>query len=217
MLVNSPGHHLAPEARPGGSRPFGLPPRILKPANRLLEQQFWLWGCDIRRAEGNILAHLGFEKLKAPPATGLTISQYRVPLSITSTLALWGFGVCLSDDLEGSVFVPRAGLRPRFRCAAICTDAAWEPTWFERMPLPCSNGEVAASYRLTGQLIDWIAWYEGRVLEIAGPAYRQRSIEAWKRPIANAAPLADQWRDVGVVLQRHSLEQCPDAGPAAHS
>lgn len=214
MLIDSHADRHITASRSPEARAFRLPPGILKPANRLLDQQFWLWGCDIRRQEGNILSELGFEKIKAPTETGLNTSQYRCPLSTTCWIALWGFGVCLTDFELGSVFVPRAGLFPRTCQGLIDTAPAWEPAWFDRLSPPATNRDVVPCYQLVHQLVAWIAWYEQRVIDIAGLAYRQQMIGAWKRPVANAAPLTQQWRDLGVVLQRHSLVFYPAAGPA---
>ncbi len=201
MLVNTSANRPISDANRLDDRPFRLPSEILKPANRLLEQQFWLWGCDIRRPEGNILTQLGFEKIKAPAATGLTTSQYRCPLSMTCSIALWGFGVCLGDAALGSIFVPRAALLPRSCHTVIDTVTAWEPAWFDRLSPPAAMRDVMPCYQLVEQLIEWIAWYEQRVIDIAGQAHRQRSIETWKRPVPNAAPLEDQWRALGLALR----------------
>lgn len=201
MFVDTHVTQLAADGSADNNRPFRLPPEILKPANRLLEQQFWLWGCDIRRQEGNILSELGFGKIKAPSETGLSTSQYRCPLNTTCSLALWGFGVCLSNSDLGSTYVPRTGLHPRWCASVVDTASAWTPAWFDTMPQPSANGGLVSCYRLVAQIIDWIAWYERRVIEIAGPAYRQRSIESWNRPVGEATPLAHQWQKLGVTLR----------------
>ena len=177
--------------------PHGLSGKVLKSANHLIEQQFWLWGCDIRRQEGNILSELGFEKIKAPAETGLNTSQYRCPLSMTRSIVLWGFGVCLMDDTYGSIFVPRAGLRPRYAATVTSTASAWEPAWFDRLPLPVRPVDALACHRLLKETIDWIAWYERRVLAIAGVAYRQRSIDSWQRAVCSADQLAPWWEQLG--------------------
>lgn len=216
MLIDAPLARIEPGSNASDDRLCRLPPAVLKPANRLLEQQFWLWGCDIRRPEGNILSQLGFEKVKAPAETGLNTSQYRCPLSITCTIALWGFGVCVSDSSHGSVFVPRAGLRPRYCQSTLDTTSAWEPAWFERILLGETNRDLVPCYHLVGQLIDWIAWYECRVLEIAGQAHRQRSIETWKRPVVDHAPLAQQWLQLGLAIRDTHSNWALAVGPDAH-
>ncbi len=206
MLVDTPANQPISGGTRRDDRPFRLPPVILKPANRLLDQQFWLWGCDIRREEGNILTHLGFEKIKAPAETGLSTSQYRCPLSTTCSIALWGFGVCLGEAALGSIFVPRAGLLPRSSHTVVDTVTAWEPAWFDRLSPPAAKRDIMPCYQLVELLIDWIAWYEQRVIDIAGPPYRQRSVGAWKRPVTAPDPLPQQWRELGLAIQDTRLE-----------
>lgn len=216
MLVDAHVDRFAAGNPSGAAGPFRLPPDILKPANRLLEQQFWLWGCDIRRQESNILLHLGFEKIKAPAATGLKTSQYRCPLSTTRAIALWGFGVCLCDSTLGSIFVPRAGLYPRWCQPVLDTATAWEPAWFGRIPLPATGREIVPCYKLVRELIDWIEWYEDRTLEIAGVAYRQRSLDARQRPAGDATDLRGQWLELGAAIRNARSLETPadDAGMA---
>jgi hypothetical protein len=186
--------------------PYGLPGKDLKSANRLLQQQFWLWGCDIRRQEGNLLSQLGFEKIKAPPESGLTTSQYNCPLSPTRSIALWGFGMCLGCDIGGSIFVPRSGLRPRYSATPVCTASAWEAAWFDRLPLPASPREVTGCHHLLGEAIDWIVWYEHRVLAIAGEGYRQRSIDTWPRAVCPADQIAIRWEQLGSGIRQAQPE-----------
>lgn len=43
-----------------------LPPKVQHTANALMEQQMWCWGCDVRRADGNLLMLYGAEKRPSP-------------------------------------------------------------------------------------------------------------------------------------------------------
>jgi hypothetical protein len=56
-----------------------LPRELMNRGRTLLHQQCWLWGQDIRRAEGNLLLEYGFER-KRPPEGANACSQYSLQL-----------------------------------------------------------------------------------------------------------------------------------------
>lgn len=204
-----------PAARTGSMR-FRLPAGVLGPANRLLNQQFWLWGCDIRRAEGNLLAELGFTKAKSPPESGVDISQYRSSLTPHRTLTLWGFGLWLGDDSLGGIFIPRSGFKPRCTRVALETTDAWQPAWFEGVTDPAGSDDIAVYRHLLVDALEWIAWYEERVLEIAGIDYRRQSLDGWHKAECGAGDVAGRWCEIKLGIEALDQERAPSS-PAADS
>lgn len=162
----------------------------------LMEQQFWLWGCDVRRAEGNLLILGAFTKTRPPEDSSVQISRYTKSISPTQTIMLWGFGAAIDDSERGVLFIPRYGLRPR--CGMCGTDLAgfWDPTRFLQLPTPQEVCEHETAWLLLADLLRWVSDYEGWVLSQAGLAYRSSSITAWKRPVEPAASLPDLWKEL---------------------
>jgi len=188
--------------RKAGHRVACLPAEARKPAARLLDQQFWLWGCDIRRVEGNLLTLLGFARLAAPPESGVRISQYRCVLTRSSRMSLWGFGICIDHDALGSLFLPRSGFTPRYARTVLDVTAAWEPGWFERTHGPAAMEDASSCYRLVMEAVAWIAWYEQRVLELAGARHRQRSLDAWPKAVCGCTEIGARWNQICVEVGR---------------
>jgi hypothetical protein len=56
-----------------------LPEPIRRRGAELLHLQCWLWGCDIRRAEGNLLLAYGFSRQR-PPSGAAGSSAYLMAL-----------------------------------------------------------------------------------------------------------------------------------------
>ncbi|MCS6839908.1 MAG: hypothetical protein NZ701_03935 [Roseiflexus sp.] len=52
-----------------------LPAHLQQRGAELLHLQCWLWGCDIRRPEGNLLLEYGFSRQR-PPAGATGSSAY---------------------------------------------------------------------------------------------------------------------------------------------
>jgi hypothetical protein len=209
MIVSSAKPVVRPALANTPGRVVHLPSGIRRPANRLLDQQFWLWGCDVRREEGNLLVQLGFDKIKAPQASGLRTSQYACRLSIDSTISLWGFGLCLRHDPRGAIFIPRAGFRPSYAAEVTGLQDAWEPAWFDRMHEPASAADMAAFCQLTLAALEWIGWYERRILEMAGVEYRQRTVAAWSRPVCRSDAVGPCWQTLLIQVHRYYANHVP--------
>jgi len=162
----------------------------------MLAQQFWIWGCDIRRPEGNLLTALGFEKEKQVLEQGLGISRYHVLCQPERRITLWGFGLWVVDEALGALFLPRSGRQPRFVADAPCTAAAWTPEWFTAQTHLTSEGNARASAILLMETLHWIAWYEREVSRLAGQAYRQETLDVWPHAVCTAEVLAARWDEV---------------------
>lgn len=92
---------------------------------RLYKQQFWLFGYDVRRQQGNLLIEMGFQRTPVPEGERLKSSRYHRTMSDGSLLTLWSFGACWSSVSHGSIFVSRLDPRPRYSTECLYLPDAW--------------------------------------------------------------------------------------------
>jgi hypothetical protein len=65
---------------------------IQRRGSMLLNQQCWLWGQDVKRAEGNLLLLHGFDRQRPP------VSQDTLLLAGNLKVGLWGFGMYFGEE-----------------------------------------------------------------------------------------------------------------------
>ncbi|MCS6801805.1 MAG: hypothetical protein RMM58_01560 [Chloroflexota bacterium] len=173
---------------------------LTRPERRLLDalvdQQFWCWGQDIRRPEGNLLLAFGFERTR-PPAGVLGSSCYRLA-GAGREVVLWGWGLLLVGP-AGGVFLPRHGFAPRPALAPLAAPC-WSP---EGLP-PLGDAPVPGTGRWFQAAADWIADYEAWVLATVGLAYRRACAAGSPRATFGLFPerLPALWRHVGERIAR---------------
>jgi hypothetical protein len=180
-----------------------IPASLRKEVSPLLDQQFWLFGCDIRNSSGNLLLELGFERTR-PPAGWKAATQYHLQFS-QGLLKLWGFGLWYGhlDDHPG-VLLRRSELAPRL-CTLI------QPIWrVEDLPpvfVPSSPEQAAYIWQCLSKVFDWFAEYERYVLQRCGREYRQRCLTQWmKQPIGHPEDLSERWQIIANICQGLSVE-----------
>jgi hypothetical protein len=167
--------------------------RSRKHLKRLFGQQFWLFGCDIRRPEGNLLAALGFEKCKAPAPGAKVPSRYTWRGEHSPSVMLWGFGMLWSDEFLGDLFLSRHAFAPLYRPPGLVLPDAWVPGEIEALCKPSSEADEQRCQHLVLDAMAWLGEYERFVVAECGLAYRDEAISAWKWPCGCAASLAGQW------------------------
>ena len=160
----------------------------------LVAQQFWLFGCDIRRPEGNLLLAYGFDRRKAPPDTRITASRYSLPFGNGNAIILWGFGVMWSEPEIGDLYLSRHRFLPLIREHGTIPDDLWDPGDFEGFRRPVERRDLLHCQALVTDMARWMADYENFVLEAAGRTYRNQTIRAWKKPFGTASDLSGHWR-----------------------
>lgn len=167
-----------------------MPAEVARHGTSLLNQQFWLWGRDIRRPEGNLLLDYGFAKHPPPPGVRVP-SRYELSLPGHRRLTLWGFGLALSDEAEDGLFLGRMKLTPRLtpRLGDI-----WEPAALPALGKPTTPAHWARVRTLMEPALGWIADYECWVESNHGTAYRQECLDAWPRAVCQAEETANRWR-----------------------
>ncbi|MGB3329015.1 MAG: hypothetical protein WBA46_08690 [Thermomicrobiales bacterium] len=172
---------------------------------RMMQQQFWLWGCDVRRPEGNLLTLHGFEKQRAPESAAGATSRYTRIVDGNLEMALWGFGLLARREGDGSVFLPRLSLRPRCGDCNAPLDGRWEPDDFNDLRRPTEPCDHRLVRVLLADVLRWIETYEQQVMDAVGLSFRAASVAAWKRPIGPAQDLPAHWNRLAATMQAEAM------------
>jgi hypothetical protein len=148
----------------------GLPTTVRRRAIRLMNQQYWCWGQDIRRPEGNLLLAYGCQRVR-PPAGVLGSTRYALSLRADCEITFWGFGLTFASAPAGTLFLPRSGFAPRLAPAGIQVAEIWSLDDVPSLPEPVA-GDWPQLCHLLASLTRWIAEYEEWVLTRYGAGYR---------------------------------------------
>jgi hypothetical protein len=173
---------------PASRIPHQLTTTQLRCASRHMQQQCWLWGCDIRHGDGNLLIEYGFTRYR--PKNPLDGSSLYVHATTTYTVMLWGFGMYVGDEEHGGVFIFRHVFDPiavRHPNHSVCTPDAIIKT-------ACPPTHIHHEYTVTA--LAWLVAYEAWVVERMGLDYRQQSIANWPKQTLQTQyqTFIDDWR-----------------------
>lgn len=153
-----------------------LPAQLSRCGAALMDQQMWCWGYDVRRPEGNLLLAYGAQKRPSPDPR--YHSAYSFCLREGAVLNLWGWGVWVAHETQGSLFLSRARFRARYTPETHLLPAAWC-----EHDLPHSgatqDSEKEAAYRLLRTIFCWISDYEDWLSTQVSPDYRKQVIASW--------------------------------------
>jgi len=144
-------------------------------AMRLLAQQCWLFGCDIRAEHGNQLCAYGLERIR-PQNPQLGSSLYCTPADRGATLCLWAFGIYVGWEEIGGVFLDRFEYAPRVIRHPSATAHPHLPDDVDIASEPHATHDDAYN-----QLISWVIHYEHWIRATSGQQYRDRCIAAWPK------------------------------------
>jgi CxxC-x17-CxxC domain-containing protein len=166
-----------------------------KHATALFNQQCWLWGCDIRRSEGNLLLAYGATKYR-PNEDVKGGRAYLFEQPCGRVVILWAFGMFCGTLQMGGVYLARYGFD------AVLVDGLGNiPLAPDKLP----PGRVPTSYReqqqhtaLLQMLVSWITNYETWVMASLGHDYRKACVASWDRgPYQIAAErIVSEWQQV---------------------
>lgn len=162
-------------------------PQILRRGTALLHQQCWLWGCDIRRSEGNLLLAYGFARQADPE--GKRSTQYTLVLKDGSIVRLWGSGLYFGDQEEG-VFLNRFAFEPRL---VPFTQDWQDPARLKEAPRYLDFQRLSAACA-------WVGAYEAWTLLQLGKAYRRVCLSSGPDPAQEAEGIAAGWRQLAKDL-----------------
>ncbi len=156
-----------------------IPTDIQRAAIPLLDQQMWCWGCDVRRAQGNLLLAYGAEKRPAPDAR--FHSAYTFQTDQDAVLNLWGWGIWFAHPQWGSLFVDRSRFRVRYSPEVILRPNAWRAR--DLPPMTGGHSEIEAGYadNLLAATLNWIGHYERWLSSQVEPDYREHILENWPK------------------------------------
>lgn len=157
-----------------------LPDRLQVRGTKLLAQQCWGWGCDVRRPEGNLLLAYGFDRHRCPKS-GADSSMYALTPAPGVQVALWTFGFGYCQVMDGGLFLDRFLFAPRLFDAAQLPPTIWQPA--ELPPQRRAEGadDLARLARLLPAALAWIIDYERWALATYGLDYRQNCLAQWSR------------------------------------
>lgn len=157
---------------------------------RLVQQQFWLFGADIRRPEGNLLLEMGFKRYRClDPASGS--SCYVCDTMGAVSMHLWGFGCCATQASGERIYLSRhkAGVRRL-------------PDWIELESLHtsteldrwCDSPHDLSVCDAHEPVFDWFGRYERSVLDRVGLIQRESTLAALgPRQVCSASSIPELW------------------------
>lgn len=160
---------------------------------KLFDQQMWCWGCDIRRAEGNLLLAYGFERQR--PVDRRTSSAYIYHTLDGRQIVLWGFGAFWGMERIGGLYVPRDGFRSYLVSGWRLPSDVWPDKPAPRRDHDAGDADLLAY--LLAQFATWIAAYERWIQQSVGSAYRIAALHPWRRKMVVAGDaMAGAWGEV---------------------
>ncbi|CAN5889833.1 hypothetical protein BH23PLA1_BH23PLA1_41960 [soil metagenome] len=177
-----------------------IPEPLRREAVRLLDQQMWCWGQDIRCPAGNALIRYGFQRLPvAPGITGCT--AYAKPGEAGGQFVVWGSGLFFGSPGDGGLALRRLEFRP-----------TWTPRDTLAIPLLTAgavpsfhqSADVERLARLIQGAIDQIVAYESWAAETLGQDHRCQCVATWKKSTVPADQIIPAWKAL--------LERWPSAG-----
>ncbi len=178
-----------------------LPDGVSKIGIGLIDQQMWCWGCDVRRAEGNLLTQYGFIKRPSPePRYHSAYTLYSVIPD--GALTLWGWGLWIAAPERGSLFISRDRFRVRWIAQPDLCPLAWQE---HNLPRGSADVRLTDALFLLREAVLWIARYEKWVGAHCDPTYRTRAIDTWpqRRQFKggiSSEKVADQWEAIAAGL-----------------
>ena len=181
-------------------------------APRLLEQQMWCWGQDIRRKPNNLLLDYGFERYRAPHDPDLS-SCYQLLCYPNYQIVLWGFGAYVGSS-DGGIYLRRQAqsFQPLYNPTPFLPLNTW-------LSAPDGNPprSITACTSTCTQIVafmQWIASYEQWIVEQVGATYRQHILTAWKHKLAvEAAAMPTTWLELAalcaeaVIIESRKVER----------
>jgi len=156
-----------------------FPERLVRQGTRLLTQQCWYWGCDVRRPEGNLLLEHGFARAR-PPAGAEGSTLYSLVPNPGAQLVFWSFGVFYGCAEGGGLFLNRFRCDPQLCALPALPATIWRIEQLPALHRPGLDDRARLSALLDG-LIAWTIRYEQRILATQSAAYRQACLAQWSR------------------------------------
>ena len=187
--------------------PFQLSRATRTRAERLFDQQLWLWNHDVKHPSGNLLLAYGFTCDCGPVAGGtLSSSAYSLSMESGRLMRVCESGmfvtVAPSGPTGSGVYVRRLGFEPRRTEGVRIDPNSCVPLQATKTRSPISPGEWREACAALSESLFGVAAYEDWVLVHFGISYRRDCLTtrgsgmcAWR----SATPIqetAGAWREL---------------------
>jgi hypothetical protein len=170
-----------------------------KSLSTLFDLQMWCFGCDIRRAEGNLLTESGFTRRSAGAVHGS--SHYFRSVDGVRHIHLWGFAVVACDQ-ESAVSLRRFDNTPLFADRVHIDEAIHRPQDLPHFSSPRTRESRNRALDLMLAMTREFANYESFVSGRAGAQYRLACISGSRRKGGlQGRSLGGAWGELAQALQ----------------
>ena len=193
------------------ARRLMMPREARSIGRKLLTQQCWCWGQDIKCEAGNVLLQYGFERIR-PPAGESGATTYSLKLLPNARVSLWGFGLFYGEEGQGGVFIGRFNFEARFCAHWDLPRPVWAPPHLnDFVRVPSTRGERERTRLLLSRAVLWMGRYESWVLATHGIEYRCRCLEKFPQAVAPDVAL-QSWKPLSqeVLLSRATHRKIPN-------
>ena len=168
------------------------PARFSQKLVRLIDQQFWRWGCDVKHASGNLLVQFGFRRIPPPSSDSSKSSVYLLELDPYTRITLRGSAVFYGNDDLGGLLIRRFDSQPYRTPLAHLEELPHTPDCLP--PLERFNNADRHWRELASGLFRWIAQYEARIIGEYGTPYVEQTLKLRdKRPVVAVSASESEW------------------------
>jgi len=189
--------------------------RYRRQLRRLLNQQCWCWGQDIRRPAGNLLIEYGVCRSRAAASASGRCSRYMGTEPGESRIWLWGFGLIYSRAGVGAIYLDRYDADMAFSRDADAGAEVYQHADVAGFAPPATPGEHDDWCVLFAAVAAWIARYERWVVRREGIGYRASVLAGWRELAAPAGTVATEWlRLSSAIAGTSGLSRRPGSGAA---
>ena len=171
-------------------------------AEKLFDQQLWLWGQDVARVPGNGLIGFGFKRYP-PPAAMQGSSCYILDASRGRQVGLWGFGTFYSEKGVGGLFLKRFFFGPCVADGVERPPTCWALDQWPAHRVPTTPEDWSVAQKLLDGFLGWIAEYEHWLERHAPHLHRTECLRDWKQRYLNGENVASEWE----ILRRKMLRE----------
>jgi hypothetical protein len=141
----------------------------------IFDLQMWCLGCDIRRAEGNLLLHYGFERRR--PEEGVPgSSHYFKQIDPSHQIHLWGFAMIVTNPLCG-LCLKRHERIPVFAWVPNVAPHLSKPHDLPPFSSPKTDDERVEARGLLSRCVAEMSQYENLVESVEMPLYRSQCLK----------------------------------------
>lgn len=170
-------------------------------AQKLFDQQLWLWGQDIARLRTNGLIDFGFER-HAPPVCLTSSTCYTLADARGRHVGLWGFGAFYGEPSSGGLFLKRFHFGP---CVTTTGDRPPVCWGLERWPahrVPVTSDDWFLTHRLLDGFLTWIVEYERWIEGHTPPSHRAECLRDWRKSCCDPQQIATEWESLQKMLSK---------------